>query len=532
MLRKLLERMKPTPPGTFPGGVHPPEHKITSTSPISQCPLPPVLILPLKQHIGEACAPLVDVGDSVLLGQKIAKSQGYVSASIHASASGKVVKIEEHPIPHPSGMGRPCIFIEPDGEDAPDESLEPMPDYRNTEPSTIRERIRICGIVGLGGAVFPSFIKMVRDQRNPIDTVILNGIECEPYLTNDHRLMLEKPENILRGLDIIMHAVNAKHGIIAIEDNKPDAVEIIRKTLTEMSENGIDTGNIEVHVLPTRYPQGSEKQLIHALTGREIPAGRLPLHIGLLCQNVGTANAVHNAVCLGSPLTERIVTVSGDVVPRPGNTCTRIGTPVPFLFARHGLDNMDDVHVIHGGPMMGEHLSKLDVPVVKSTNGLLAMKRSTFYSEQAVEEPCIRCGHCVEVCPAGLVPNELAWHCRNDQFDRGQEYDLFDCIECGCCSYVCPSHIPLVHYFRYAKGQVAKIEKEQEFARISKIRSEARDNRLAREQAERAARRSRVKQQHKAVSSDKAEAAGRSETKPTAKVTQNTGKGNGETAHE
>jgi len=349
--------------------------------------------------------------------------------------------------------------------------------------------------VGLGGAVFPSFIKMVRDQSNPIDTVIMNGIECEPYLTNDHRLMLEKPLEILRGMDIIMHAVSAKHGIIAIEDNKPDAVESIRNSLSRVS--GLDTGNIDIRVLPTRYPQGGEKQLIQALTGREIPEGRLPLHIGLLCQNVGTAKAIHDAVCLGQALTRRIVTVSGNGVPEPGNICARIGTPVPFLLSQHGLSNLDDVFVIHGGPMMGERLPKLDVPIVKSTNGLLAMKKNTPYSGQAVEEPCIRCGHCVEVCPAGLVPNELAWHCRNDQFDRGQEYDLFDCIECGCCSYVCPSHIPLVHYFRYAKGQVAKIEKEREFARISKIRSEARDNRLAREQAERAARRSRVKQQHK-----------------------------------
>jgi len=520
MLHSLLERLKHAPSGTFPGGVHPPEHKITAASKISECPLPSVLILPLKQHIGEACAPLVDVGDSVLLGQKIAKSQGYVSASIHAPASGKIVRIEDHPVPHPSGMGRPCIFIEPDGQDILDESLEPTPDYRNTEPSIIRERIRICGIVGLGGAVFPSFIKIVRDQSNPIDTVILNGIECEPYLTNDHRLMLEKPEEILRGMDIIMHTVNAKHGIIAIEDNKPDAADVMRKSLSGMS--GIDAGHIEIRVLPTRYPQGGEKQLIQALTGREIPDGRLPLHIGLLCQNVGTARAIHDAVYLGRPLTKRVITISGDAVPQPGNICARIGTPVPFLFSLHGLNHMDDVHIIHGGPMMGERLPKPDVPVAKSTNGLLAMKRNTLDSE----EPCIRCGHCVEACPVGLVPNELAWHCRNDQFDRGQEFDLFDCIECGCCSYVCPSHIPLVHYFRYAKGQVAKIEKEHTFAKVSKARSEARDNRLAREQAERAARRSRVKQQHKTASTDKTEAAS------TATADQKSSEHSGEEAHE
>ncbi len=520
MLRSLLERSKRAPSRTFPGGVHPLEYKLTAASAISACPLPPVLILPLKQHIGEACAPLVDVGDYVLLGQKIAKSQGYVSASVHAPASGTIVKIEEHPIPHPSGMGRPCIFIEPDGEDKRDESLDPITDYRNTESSLIRERIRICGIVGLGGAVFPSFIKIVRDQSHPINTVILNGIECEPYLTNDHRLMLEKTQEILRGMDIIMHAVHAKRGIIAIEDNKPDAADMMRKALSDAGGTG--TGHIDIRVLPTRYPQGGEKQLIKALTGREIPDGRLPLHIGMLCHNVGTAKAIHDAVCLGQPLTERIVTVSGDGVPEPGNICVRIGTPVPFLFSLHGLHDMDDAHIIHGGPMMGERLPKADVPVVKSTNGLLAMKRDTLYSEQAVEEPCIRCGHCVEVCPVGLVPNELAWHCRHDQFDRGQEYDLFNCIECGCCSYVCPSHIPLVHYFRYAKGQVAKIEKERSFAEVSKARSEARDNRLAREQAERAARRSRVKHRQKVAAADKVE------KKPAAEADQKPGQGRGD----
>jgi len=215
----------------------------------------------------------------------------------------------------------------------------------------------------------------------------------------------------------------------------------------------------------------------------------------VLCQNVGTTRAIHDAVCLGQPLTQRVVTVSGDAVPSPANISVRIGTPIPFVLAQCGLEDLSGVRLIHGGPMMGERLSRLNVPLVKSTNGLLAMRQEALYSENAVEEPCIRCGHCVTVCPVGLVPNELAWHCRNDQFDRGQEYDLFDCIECGCCSYVCPSHIPLVHYFRYAKGQVAKIEKERSFAELSKARSEARDNRLAHEQAERAARRSKVRKQ-------------------------------------
>ncbi len=501
MLPALFERFglnQLWPTGGFPGGVHPPEHKITADSPIIELPLPPQLILPLKQHIGEICAPLVEVGQHVLRGQKIAKSQGYVSASVHAPTSGTVVGVQDHAVPHPSGMGRPCLMIEPDGEDRPDESRAPISDYRNEDPALIRERIRMSGIVGLGGAVFPTFIKMLRDQRHPVQTVILNGAECEPYLTCDHRLMLEHAHDVLRGMDVIMHAVNAQNGVVAIEDNKPDAIAVMRGAIEAA---GMD--NVEVRTLPTRYPQGGEKQLIQTITGKQVPEGRLPLHVGVLCQNVGTAKAIHDAVCLGVPLIKRVVTISGDAVPNPANVCVRIGTPIPFVLAQCGLEDLNDVRLIHGGPMMGERLPRTHVPLVKSTNGILAFHRQSLYSEQAVEEPCIRCGHCVEVCPAGLVPNELAWHCRNDQFDRGQDYNLFDCIECGCCSYVCPSHIPLVHYFRYAKGQVAKIEKERAFAELSKARSEARDNRLAREQAERAARRSKVRKQH-APAADKA----------------------------
>ncbi len=476
--------------GGFPGGVHPKQMKITAGSPIVQSPLPPRLILPLKQHIGQVCTPMVEVGDRVLRGQKIGKSQGYVSAPVHASTSGTVLAIEEHAVPHPSGMGRLCIIIEPDGEDAVDEGLPPISDYRAEDPDIIRERIRLSGIVGLGGAVFPTFIKMLRDHRQPVEMVILNGIECEPYLTCDHRLMLEHSAAVVRGLDIIMHAVAAQRGVIAIEDNKPDAITAMQQALDEAALT-----HVEIRALPTRYPQGSEKQLIQSVTGRQVPVGKLPLHIGVLCLNVGTTKAIDDAVCLGVPLTRRVVTISGDAVPEPANICVRIGTPIPFVLAQCGLEDLSGVRLVHGGPMMGERLPRMNVPLIKSTNGLLAMRQETLYSENAVEEPCIRCGHCVTVCPVGLVPNELAWHCRHDQFDRGQEYDLFDCIECGCCSYVCPSHIPLVHYFRYAKGQVAKIEKERAFAELSKARSEARDNRLAHEQAERAVRRSRVRKQ-------------------------------------
>ena len=499
MLRTLLERIG-LAPGGFPGGIHPDQSKLTAGSMIRECPLPPVLIVPVKQHIGEACVPLVEVGDTVRRGQKIARAQGYVSASVHAPSSGRIVKIEEHPVPHPSGLGRLSLFIEPDGMDAWDESLAPWPDYRQRDVGELRERVRICGLAGLGGAVFPTFIKLVHDAKHTIDTVILNGIECEPYLTPDHRLMLEQADAIVSGLDVLMHMVGARRGIIAVEDNKLDAAERMQEAASRLGTA------VAVHVLPTRYPQGSEKQLIQAITGREIPAGRLPVQIGILCQNVGTAKAVHDAVLLGRPLTERVLTVSGDAVPNPGNMNVRLGTPMRFVFAQHGLESFDGLHLIHGGPLMGERLPSVDVPVIKSTNGMLAFSTDVMASAHRPMQPCIRCGHCGEVCPVRLVPNELANHCRQDQFDRAQDYGLFDCIECGCCSYVCPSNIPLVQYYRYAKGEVGKINRERAFAELSRQRSQARDDRIAREKAERAAKRERAKAQVQDADSGEAEA--------------------------
>ncbi|MDX8384693.1 MAG: RnfABCDGE type electron transport complex subunit C [Ghiorsea sp.] len=295
----------PQPTG-FRGGIHPQQDKHSAGKNIISCPLPPVLIHPMKQHIGQPCEPMVSIGDRVLRGQKIAKSQGYLSVPIHASTSGRVVKIEEHAIPHPSGMGLPSIFIEPDGLDEVDESLQPMPNYRSVSAVELRERIRFAGLAGMGGAVFPTFVKLVQDKQHHIETVILNGIECEPWLTCDHQLMLEKASEIITGMDIIMHMVEAKHGIIAIEDNKADAAVMMKGCLSDM---GLDQ-HIRVLTLPTKDPQGSEKQLIETLTGKEIPAGRLPIHVGVLSQNVGTSKAIYDAVCLGEPLTERTVTIS------------------------------------------------------------------------------------------------------------------------------------------------------------------------------------------------------------------------------
>ncbi|MDQ6988573.1 MAG: electron transport complex subunit RsxC [Mariprofundaceae bacterium] len=479
----IFEQLKQTFTGEsghgFSGGIHPLQNKRTASQNIITCPLPPLLIHPMKQHIGEACQPLVKIGDHVLRGQKIAKSQGYLSVPIHASTSGKVIKIEDHAIPHPSGLGMPSIFIVPDGLDAADESIHPMPNYRSVDAVELRERIRYAGLAGLGGAVFPTFIKLVQDKQHPIDVVVLNGIECEPWLTNDHQLMLEKSHEIISGMDIIMHMVEAKQGIIAIEDNKPDAALVMQNTLTEM---GLDQ-QIRLQVLPTKYPQGGEKQLIQSLTGKQVPAGRLPIHIGVLSQNVGTSKAIYDAVCLGEPITERVITVSGDALAKPNNMRVRLGTPMRFLLHQCGLESLDDIRLIHGGPMMGELMRSADIPVVKGSNGVLAMWDKSVKQAHHEEEPCIRCGDCGEVCPAGLMPNLLANHCKQEQFDKAEDYNLFDCIECGACSYVCPSHIPLVHYFRFGKGQVAQIRREKTFADESRARSDSRELRIAKENA-------------------------------------------------
>ncbi|MDX8390715.1 MAG: electron transport complex subunit RsxC [Mariprofundaceae bacterium] len=472
----------------FHGGIDPEQHKITANQPIQDCPLSPLYILPMKQHIGQICQPLVEVGSDVLYGEKVAKSQGYLSAPIHSPVSGRVVKIEQHPVPHPSGLGLPSIFIEPDGTGREDKSLEPLVNYRDQDPSLIRERVRMAGIVGLGGAVFPSFIKLVQDKVHVIDRVILNGIECEPYLTNDHRLLLEHAREVVEGLDIIMYMVGAKHATIAIEDNKADAAVVIEEAVAKHAVEGCD---IEVKILPTRYPQGSEKQLIQVLTGREVPAGKLPMHVGVICHNIGTTKAIYDAVKLGRPLTDRVVTLSGNAMPQPANMRVKLGTPLRFLLEQRGVSNFEGLSILHGGPMMGEVLPDIHVPVIKSSTGLLVMQKSSLSSVQPDVLPCIRCGHCGDACPANLVPNLLASYCVSDQFDKAQDYALFDCIECGCCSYVCPSNIPLVQQFRYAKGQVAMIEREHSFSELSRTRTESRDARLEKEKAEKAARRSR-----------------------------------------
>ncbi len=473
---------------SFHGGVELPGHKQESTTrPLQAAPLPEQLILPLSQHLGAPAEPVVSVGERVLKGQMVAKPGNFVSAPIHASSSGTVVAIAEHPVPHPSGLSAPCITIETDGKETWIEREQPI-DYRQMEPATIREAVRQAGIVGLGGAGFPAFIKL--NPGKPIDTLILNGAECEPYITCDDMLMRKQADEILRGLLIIRRAVQARRCIIAIEDNKPEAGHSMQQALQRLEST--DANDIVITMVPARYPAGGEKQLIKVVTGQEVPSGGLPAQIGVVCHNVATAAAVRRAVEQGEPLLSRYVTITGSAVAEPGNFEVLIGTPVMELLHACGtrLDSLQEV--IMGGPMMGIALANHEVPLVKTGNCLLTVSRGEMEQHPTIQ-PCIRCGNCADACPVSLLPQQLYWHARAKDFDKIQEYDLFDCIECGCCAYVCPSNIPLVHYYRFAKSEIRSQQEQKRKADIARQRHEQREQRLAREKAERAARHARKK---------------------------------------
>lgn len=462
----------------FPGGVQPPQHKEPSRrSPIQPAPLPQRLILPLQQHIGTAAIPIVKTGERVLKGQMIAKATGYVSVALHAPSSGTVIDIADYPVPHPSGLNGPCLVIETDGEDRWLD-LTPQTDYQRLDPSHLRNLVRDAGIVGLGGAGFPTFIKLNPGPNNIIDTLIINGIECEPYITCDDLLMQERAAEIVRGANIIRYALQAKTCIIAIEDNKPEAYAAMQQ-----AAQGHD---MQVLLLPTLYPQGSEKQLIQVITGKEVPHNGLPSHIGVVMQNVATAAAIYRAIEKGEPLISRIVTVTGNAVARPGNYDVLLGTPVNELLTPVAPTTTIE-RLLMGGPMMGFTLHSYQVPVIKTMNCLLAMGREEVPAPVPVL-PCIRCGACAQVCPVSLLPQQLYWFSRSKEFAKAQEHNLFDCIECGCCAYVCPSNIPLVHYYRHAKAEIGAKEREKQKADLARQRYDWRMARLEREKAEKEAR--------------------------------------------
>lgn len=427
---------------TFPGGIHPPDSKkSTAGKQIVRCPLPSELVVPTLQHIGAPAEICVKVGDLINRGQKIADAVGPVSVPIHAPAAGEIVAIE--PRPHPIGRLMPAVVIRVDGAKQEEPARQKTsPDLFT--PDQLKQLLFEAGIVGLGGATFPTHIKLSPPPDRHIDTLIINGVECEPYLTGDHRLMLEEGPKILGGILILQRILGVERVILGIEQNKPDAIAAMQKLCTGTP--------VKVRPLPVKYPQGAEKQLIEALIGRQVPSGKLPMDCGAVVQNVGTAAAVYAAVCLGQPLIERVTTVTGPGIRTPKNLRVTIGTPLSLLIEEcDGLTD-DPGKIILGGPMMGNAQISLETPVIKGTSGLLILRRQDISDRKP--GPCIRCGRCVSVCPIHLQPTVIALCARLGLIERADEYQALDCIECGCCTYSCPATLPLVQSIREIKGAI------------------------------------------------------------------------------
>ncbi|SFE97591.1 electron transport complex protein RnfC [Phytobacter palmae] len=462
----------------FHGGIHPPEMKTQSNgTPLRQLPLATRFVIPLKQHIGAEGELCVSVGDSVLRGQPLTRGRGRM-LPVHAPTSGKIIAIAPHSTAHPSALPELSVIIEADGEDRWIER-DGWSDYRSRDRNTLIERIHQFGVAGLGGAGFPTGAKL-KSGGDLIETLIINAAECEPYITADDRLMQDCAAQIVEGVRILMHILQPRQVLIGIEDNKPQAISMLRAVLA-------GSHDIKLRVIPTKYPSGGAKQLTQILTGKQVPHGGRSSDIGVLMQNVGTAYAIKRAIIDGEPLTERVVTLTGESVSKPGNVWARLGTPVRHLLEHAGFCPSAEQLVIMGGPLMGFTLPWLDVPVVKITNCLLAPSASEM-GEQQEEKGCIRCSACADACPADLLPQQLYWFSKGQQHDKATAHNLSDCIECGACAWVCPSNIPLVQYFRQEKAEIYAIAQEEKRNAEAKARFEARQARLEREKAARAER--------------------------------------------
>ena len=473
---------------TFHGGLRLPGHReITANRPIGKVDIPPLLTIPLQQHIGNPGKCLVKPGDTVYKGQVLAEAPGRFSVPAHASSSGTVIAVEERLIPHPSGIKENCVVIETDGRDRGADQQQDAIDYLQIEPARLCELIQQAGIVGMGGAGFPTQIKLCNPKQH-IELLLINAAECEPYISCDNRLLQERATEVVEGIRIMRHGVQPDACIIAIEDNMQAAEEALRAALDAVNETGITITRV-----PEIYPSGGERQLIRILTGREVPGQGYPADIGIVCQNVGTAAAVYHAVSKRQPLISRIVTVTGEGIAQPQNFECLLGTPVSQLVSAAGGYTKDVERLLIGGPMMGYAVQNDNIPVIKTTNCILAVSREEMPAPPPAQ-PCIRCAKCTDVCPADLLPQQLYWYASSNNYDAAQDYNLFDCIECGCCAYVCPSHIPLVQYYRHAKTEIWTQEAQKQAADIARRRHESRLSRLQRIKQQRADRMARKKQ--------------------------------------
>ena len=428
---------------SFKGGIHPEYSKsFTEKVALEKAKEPTVVTLPLQQHIGAPCEPIVKVGDNVKIGQKIGEPSGFVSAAVHSSISGTVKKIAEVDTPNGKTLS---VIIESDGTDAVHESVKPKGSLDKLTKDEIVNIIKEAGITGLGGASFPTHVKLTPPPEKKVDTVVLNGAECEPFLTADHRLMLEQPEKVIFGLKAIMKAVGVKKGSIGVEDNKKDAIEALKKA-------AINEQNIEIVELETKYPQGDEKRLIDATTGRKVPVGGLPMDVGVVVNNVGTAAAVSTAIQTGMPLIERIVTVTGGAINTPKNLIVKLGTPFKEVIKQCGGYKGEPGKIIMGGPMMGGVQFTDEVPVVKGTSGILVLSEEQAKIPEA--QQCIRCGKCVEVCPVNLQPISIRQFSVKERHEETEKLNVLSCIECGSCSFICPAKIPLLQSIKVSKQDI------------------------------------------------------------------------------
>ncbi|NVJ59318.1 MAG: electron transport complex subunit RsxC [Gammaproteobacteria bacterium] len=483
----------------FHGGIHPEEHKeLSNQHSIGELGVPPQLNIYLGQHNGQPALPVVNVGDYVKRGQLIGRMQGNLSANVHASSSGTVKEIALRPVAHASGMNDLCVVIDTDGNDA-SEYLEPIADYASVNKQVLLDRVAEAGIVGLGGAAFPSNIKLMPR----VNHLIINAAECEPYISCDDRLMRENADELINAIQCVQSIIGAQHCTIGIEDNKQEAINALLLAIEKQDPN--NNSHFQICVVPTKYPSGGEKQLIELITGKQVPAQQLPLALGIIMHNVATALAVYRAITKGEVLTQRLMTITGKAATIRGNFWTRIGTPFDWILEQAKVNTQVLDRVIMGGPMMGFEIQKLDSGTVKSTNcTIFAETNELATSNNSL--PCIRCGLCADACPVSLLPQQLYWHSKSEEFNKAEHYNLFDCIECGACSYVCPSNIPLVQYYRFAKNEIVRQSDEKAKASHARERHEFRELRLQREKAERAERHRKAAEARKKAAMQKGEA--------------------------